>query len=296
VFLLVLVILWLFVRLIQYLLLLIVMRTARIRIVGASIAAISTFSVAGLMYAQSNVSSQYTECVAPHIRQYEQSLLDINRSYADQHLSFMEQRGQARINAWSIPERSQRSRAIRDADRSFRDALRDLNRWLRDQERDIRNAFRDAEDSCDDQYDNDIDGGESVSSRSFSSFRFSSPSSFQFSSFKFSSFPSNNQMCGNGRCEPGEGYVCQPCQTFGCVNSCYVGSCPQDCGIEGFSSSSRSSFRFSSFRSSSRSSSSTWIFKPHDASTQQMNTNSCECQTVCDPSGSPCMAVCPAQC
>ncbi len=279
-----------------------VMRFANTRIIGAVIA-LSTFSVAGLVYAQSSYSSQYTECVAPHIRQYEQSLVNVNRSYSDQQLSFMEQRGQARINAWSIPERSQRSRAIRDAERAYRDAIRDLNRWLRDEERNLRNAFRDAEDSCDDQFDNDVDEGESFSSQSFSSFQFSSVSSFQFSSFGFSSSKfsswSSAPMCGNGRCEAGEGYVCPPCGTYGCVNSCYIGSCPQDCGITNpYSSSARSSSRSSSSRlSSSRSSSSSWVFYPNDTSAQQQtNTNSCECQTVCDPSGSPCMAVCPAQC
>ncbi len=272
------------------------------RIVGTVIA-LSTFSVTGLIYAQSNVSSPYTECVAPHVRQYEQSLLDVNRSYADQQLSFMEQRGQGRINAWTIPERSQRSRAIRDVERAYRDAMRNLNRWLRDQERAIRNTFRDAEDACDDQFDNDVDEGESFSSQSFSSFRFSSASSFQFSSFGFSSSRSSSwstgAMCGNGRCEPGEGYVCPPCGTYGCVNSCYIGSCPQDCGITNpYSSSLRSSSRISSSRTSSSrsSSSSSWVFYPHEASGQQTNTNSCACDIVCDPSGSPCMAVCPNEC
>jgi hypothetical protein len=350
-------------------------------------------------------SSEYVQCMEPVERQREDSLVQLQIIYEQNKVMFVRLRGDARIEAWRIPERSARSRALRDSDRAYRDAVRELDRWYRDQERAIRRQFVDAEDTCDNQFDNDVDSPDDGSSSSFSSSRSSSSS--------FGSGP----VCGNGICEVNEGVICPPCDAFPCTQSCMIGTCPQDCGItsssssrssssssrssssssrsssssfvscfgsdmcipqqncaaiggsitppgscgtphqiqSGYaccrvnssslsSSSSRSSSSFasctggdmciptttcasfggqitspvtcapsgganatyyccrlpssSSSRSSSSfmffSSSSSWIFYPQEA--QQQGIQSCACETVCDPSGSPCMAVCPNEC
>lgn len=269
-------------------------------------------------------SSDYVQCVAPLVQQYENGLVQLQNVYEQQKLLFVQKRGQSRIQAWMIPERSARSRAIRDSDKAYRDAVRELDRWFRDQEKTIKRQFNDTENTCDDRFDTDVDSLDEGKSSSRSSSRFSS----------FSSQP----VCGNGRCENGEGFYCPPCDAFPCTNSCAVGTCPQDCS----GSSSSRSYSWSSRSSSSSfvscfgsdacvpvntcnaiggsfvspgacgnqsqmqaghyccrqsSSSSSWIFYPHNnEQSGTQNIQSCGCQTVCDPSGSPCMALCPSQC
>lgn len=274
-------------------------------------------------------TSPYVECVAPAVAQQESSLVQLQRVYEQQKVILVEQRGRARVSAWAIAERSARNRANRDIDRAYRDNLRILDRWFRDQEKVIRRQFKDAENICSDQFDSDIDSPDELSSSSSSRSRSSHSSSSSFayfsSSFPFvacvgndlclprqtclvhggevtnpdrcgnqdqmnegyaccnllarsssrSSLQSSRPICGNHKCEAGEGIYCPPCDAFPCTQSCAIGTCPQDC--------------------LSSSSSSEWIFYPQETSgTQQIP--SCQCQTVCDPSGSPCMAVCPAQC
>jgi hypothetical protein len=146
----------------------------------------------GIISAQSVTSSQYTQCVAPAVQQQESNLLTIQQIFEQQHVALVAQRGQARIQAWTIPEESARRDAIRDADKAYRSALRDLKKWFRDQEKQIKRTFRDQEDICDDQFDDDVDDDEFFSSSSSSSqfsFVFSVPASSS-SSFPFS-FPSS---------------------------------------------------------------------------------------------------------
>lgn len=263
-------------------------------------------------------TSDYVQCVAPAIRQQENNLAQLQRVYEQQRVILVEARGQARIAAWSIPERSARSRANRDIDRAYRDHLRILDRWFRDQEKAIKRQFKDAEDLCDDQFDDDVDSPDDFSSSrsSFSSFNFSSSSfiacfgndlclpqqtcivnggivtnpgrcgdrSQMNAGYVccnlFLRFSSSSRVfhpvCGNRICEEGEGIICPPCDAFPCTNSCAIGTCPQNC--------------FSSSSSSER------IFYPQQQTPDVQPIPSCPCRTVCDPSGSPCMAVCPSEC
>ncbi len=353
--------------------------TSRIRSIGFTAAFVSVFAGATMVLAQTFPSSSpYTQCVAPHIRSYEDQVYSLQQAYEQQILQLVRQRADARIIAWTIPERSARNRAIRNADKIYRDGVRAANRSYKDQLKVLNRQFSDAEDVCDDQFDNDVEDGGGFSSSSYS----------------------NGPVCGNHICESGEGFYCPPCDTYGCTNSCAVGTCPQDCPTFSSSSSSRSSSSSfvscfqgdmcipyqsctsnvgtivspgtcgnqsqtqagyyccrpktssSSSRSSSRSSSATfiscfgndscvpqqscfnaggtiaspgacgnqsqvnagyaccrissnsrssssssWVFYPNDdGRSQAQQIESCGCQTVCDPSGTSCMAVCPAEC
>jgi hypothetical protein len=255
-------------------------------------------------------TSPYVQCVAPAIQTQENSLVQLFTTYGQQKVILVQQRGQARIQAWAIPEASARSRALRDIERAYRDSLRELNRWLRDQEKAIKRQFKDAEDVCDDQFDTDVNSPEenfSSSSSSFSSFNFSSASS------GFVSCNGNDVCLPQATCNANGGIIKSPglCGDQSQMNAGYA--CCQLPGASSafstfsFASSSRSSSSssrsssFSSSRSSSSRSSSSFnlssvTFQPNEQQAAQQNMESCGCQTVCDPSGSPCMAVCPSEC
>ncbi len=136
-------------------------------------------------------TSDYVQCVAPAIRQNVDRLSQLQRTYEDQKLQFVQQKSQLLITAWAIPERSARNTAIRGVQRSYDLAVRSLDRWFRDQERAINRQFSDAVSQCDRQFDSDVDGESSSSSSS----RFSS-------SFGFSSSSGLPQCNGGDVCVP----------------------------------------------------------------------------------------------
>lgn len=90
----------------------------------------------------------YVQCMQPIVQERENALRDSYRTYHDRYEQLIDQRAQARMSFWQIPDSRERRDAERQVDRDFRDADRDLKRQFDDYLDDINDQFKTEEKYC----------------------------------------------------------------------------------------------------------------------------------------------------
>jgi|GEM_PF-5468857 len=168
---------------------------------------------------------QYLQCMQQAVQAQESTLHQAQQSYHQQYDQLVQQRGQARLQVWTILDDRQRRSYEREVDRFYRDQFRQLDRAFDDFGDEVNDEYRRAKRECDRmrrEIERQIRDEERQNRRSSSS-RSSSSSSSRFSSGGTTGGGTNCQpyICSDGRTYPSctpEGYpinyIVNPCTVY----------------------------------------------------------------------------------